>query len=449
LGQKGGPGDNAPALRPAGKVTKIDGEGVSKCLAFNTEQRPGTPDEIAKYRRSAMQQPGVSVLHYGSADDVIPHPEGEAFGMRTMTGLGEGVQDVIKNYPSSELMQWRLERQEDVYKSSKAEPLGRTALRGHQLPEHLNHAPFGDFIDAKDKSYNPRSKEVIYPPDVDTTSDDPALHQMYLKSHMAFQAGEQRRRNYDWDAANIDPGTHKFGAVEKDVYREGVAKALNPAIDENFRDKVNIVPKRLEHFKITDQDELGRPRNLGHGKQLPADHTFGRPARLFEEWGTRKLIVGDYCEEEQQPDADLGKSIKPGFRNVAPVDDKVFGVPSVRTDISNRIAHQATHQVAEGMTVKFSKAFNDNTNYGEEPDAGVLMYPGPAADKGVTESQYITPYEKAKLKSFLEGAGVETENFDEYFKYAADMDQFPGGDKACIISYQKVKRHFEAQKLIS
>ena len=29
------------------------------------------------------------------------------------------------NYPTSELMQWRFDRQEDVYASTKREPLGR------------------------------------------------------------------------------------------------------------------------------------------------------------------------------------------------------------------------------------------------------------------------------------------------------------------------------------
>lgn len=42
-------------------------------------------------------------------------------------------------------------------------------------------------------------------------------------------------------------------------------------------------------------------------------------------------------------------------------EEKVFGVPSVRVDIGKRVAHQATHQMKDGMTVDFSKAFNDNT----------------------------------------------------------------------------------------
>lgn len=39
-----------------------------------------------------------------------------------------------------------------------------------------------------------------------------------------------------------------------------------------------------------------------------------------------------YPPEQQQPDADLGKSLREGWRNIAP-EGKVFGVPSIRTDI--------------------------------------------------------------------------------------------------------------------
>jgi hypothetical protein len=57
------------------------------------------------------------------------------------------------------------------------------------------------------------------------------------------------------------------------------------------------------------------------------------------------------------------------------------------------------------------------------------------------------PYAPDKLKAFLEGAGVSTEGFQEYFAHAADVDNFPGGNQASIVTYRKVKRHFEMQAL--
>ena len=50
----------------------------------------------------------------------------------------------MKTFPASELMQWRLERQEDIYESSKREPLGKSYNRGHVLPEGMGtERPFG------------------------------------------------------------------------------------------------------------------------------------------------------------------------------------------------------------------------------------------------------------------------------------------------------------------
>jgi hypothetical protein len=57
------------------------------------------------------------------------------------------------------------------------------------------------------------------------------------------------------------------------------------------------------------------------------------------------LQVGEYTEEELQPDADLGKAIRPGFRNMAPAE-RVFGLPSVRVDIARRYPQPSTTQVS-------------------------------------------------------------------------------------------------------
>jgi hypothetical protein len=37
---------------------------------------------------------------------------------------------------------------------------------------------------------------------------------MYLKSHGDYEAGEQKKRAYNW---NVDPADFRFGKVEKNV----------------------------------------------------------------------------------------------------------------------------------------------------------------------------------------------------------------------------------------
>ena len=40
--------------------------------------------------------------------------------------------------------------------------------------------------------------------------EDPT-HPLYVTSHGAYAAGEQRHRHYDWNRAGLDPATHSFG----------------------------------------------------------------------------------------------------------------------------------------------------------------------------------------------------------------------------------------------
>ena len=48
-------------------------------------------------------------------------------------------------------------------------------------------------------------------------------------------AGEQRRRDYNWDAAGIDPAQHRFGAVDRNGVGDGVRKALQPGLDPSLQ----------------------------------------------------------------------------------------------------------------------------------------------------------------------------------------------------------------------
>ena len=59
-----------------------------------------------------------------------------------------------------------------------------------------------------------QAKTAMFPADAPAgSSRDPAdpNHHMYVTSHGAYGAGEQRDRHYDWQAAGVDPTTHAFG----------------------------------------------------------------------------------------------------------------------------------------------------------------------------------------------------------------------------------------------
>lgn len=433
LGRKGAKLDTAPQILPAGKQGGPKDDTAAACVQPILQgERPTTPPEIKKYRKSTIHEPGVTVKHYGLADDVVPTDR--PFGIKVEKT--DSAEAVMKYYPDSELMRWRQERQEDIYESSKREPLGKSYNRGHVIPGGLGtERPFGTTIGAVAKSLRPEAKELIFPLQSVDDEHDSKAHTQYVTSHKDYAPGEQRRRNYDWAASGVDPLSQSFGLAEKIPYTDGVAKALNPLLDEENKASAEIVRKRVEDFKMTNNDELGRVKNLGHDQQTAGpDHVYGVPSRRFEEWGARRLLKGDYPEEEQAPDPDLGKSLRKGYRNMPQPQDKerAFGIPTIRTDIPGRKV----------------KSVADNQNYGNESDAACLIYPAGGAERGVTEADYLLPRSKDDLAKFYADAGLimEKDDFETFFGAAADLDQLPGG-QATINTFQRVRMYHMSQRV--
>ncbi|KAG2486267.1 hypothetical protein HYH03_015091 [Edaphochlamys debaryana] len=94
----------------------------------------------------------------------------------------------------------------------------------------------------------------------------------------SHDAGEQRRRDYNWNSAGIDPAQYRFGLTDPNPQRDGVKKALTPALDPELQPP-RLLPKLHEDYKATATDFLGRPRALGTGdRPLGPGHTFGVPS---------------------------------------------------------------------------------------------------------------------------------------------------------------------------
>lgn len=111
LGRKSGYlHDTAPHIPPAGKVTAVTGEGTARCLQH--DERPTTPPEQRRYRQSAVHEPGAIVRHPGRALDRLA--EGP-FGRPTVQSPNESVEKYMKQMQSSDLLQWKQDREEDIY----------------------------------------------------------------------------------------------------------------------------------------------------------------------------------------------------------------------------------------------------------------------------------------------------------------------------------------------
>eukprot|EP00803_Ostreobium_quekettii_P003040 evm.model.scf_1563.2 EVM.evm.TU.scf_1563.2 scf_1563:10976-23713(+) len=401
-------------LRPAGLTTS---HGESATDAMEWLPRPPTPSGIRKYRQSAVHEPGRVVRHPGVAGDDVPKGP---FGVRTVAGEGDSAEALMRCYPESDLGQWLQERKESKYASATREPLGKSFVRGHKLPDGLGEEkPFGILNRVRELEAAGQAGAAICPEDGVIDDDvDPDTHRLYVTSHGSFAPGEQRRRNYCWDSAGINPAVHKFGAVDKDDYREGVRKALNPESDPAILTAPKVVDKKVDEYQRATVDPLGRSKWASWGKGDPREGmTFGCPSVTFHQDGVDKLITGRYTKREQAPDADLGTSLREGWRNTAP-EGKVFGIPTVRLDIPA----PTTQSVA------------NTQNYGNEPGAHHLIHPTATADRGVNEEHYLKPWGRDQLRSLLDSCGMHMGDgdFEATFRSAGGESQ---GGTCCIDSF--------------
>ena len=117
--------------RAAGTNGRHSGS-TKDCLKY--EERPSTPPEIAKYRRSNALNSGVKFQSDGaSSDNMTRRNQDLTYGVATDRGNNTAA-SLIGHQATSELDMMKLYKAEKVYRSQAREPLGRTMDRGNVLP---------------------------------------------------------------------------------------------------------------------------------------------------------------------------------------------------------------------------------------------------------------------------------------------------------------------------
>jgi len=234
----------------------------------------------------------------------------------------------------------RYERREAAYDSNMREPLGKSYVRGHQLPLHVNEPgfrfgqPTGAPIHFSDQS----GKDVILP--VRPQLEDTTVHEQYVRSHYAFSPGEQVQRRYAWPSTVIEDPAFRFGCASKCTGRkDSVSNVLfgDGVWSTDAIVKSKIVEKSGEDYRQMDHDRIAKGRIGFAGRPpVPPGFAFGVGVKHCESAG--ELIKGSYTLPEQLPDDDLGKCVKPGRRNVAPTPEHIFGKPSNLQRVEQRSA---------------------------------------------------------------------------------------------------------------
>jgi EF-hand domain-containing family member B len=131
--------------------------------------------------------------------------------------------------------------------------------------------------------------------------------------------------------------------------------------------------------------------------------------------------------EMQLPDADLGKTLREGYRNIPPpgVDsNRAYGVPSVRTDL-----HLPARQ-----------SIANAQNYGNEPDANALLSPCSTADRGVNEDTFSQKRTAENIKQLLDSTAsirLSDAEFDEVFQAAAE--EVGNGSMCTLTSFMRAR----------
>jgi hypothetical protein len=374
---------------------------------------------MKKWRKN--YEPGVRQIHPGVADDQDYKKNGDVpYGRSEPVGVK--VHDVLNVAPKSYLLEKANQKKEQIYLSHKREPLGTQYKRGHEIPQHLVEKGFGR--ETPQDVSGDQGKQLLHPYERLVPPEEKAL---YRKSHANFDPGEQKHRGYKWvdQSGTIDPATYTFGGIvcERDV--NGMGKAMNPALDERIPKDPVVVDKLLEDFREVHGEQLGKPKNLGFGDRGvdESTHVFGLPSQKGPEWGTRECM-GNYTAEEQQPDKDLGRSLKPGWRNIADGPggpDRLFGVPSIRKDIAApRLRGVADHQ-----------------NYGDESGAETVLYPPRFTDEGVEQADFLYARNKEEIRDIFQSAGFEltAQEFEQIYEKATHLD---ASGKVSVESFRRV-----------
>mmetsp|Transcript_4436 Transcript_4436/g.15055 ORF Transcript_4436/g.15055 Transcript_4436/m.15055 type:complete len:529 (+) Transcript_4436:1-1587(+) len=374
--------DVTPTVQPAGKTWA----GV---LGSPVLSLPSTPDTLcgASRRHKRRTGPGEITVHWGMKDFKAPRPEG-GFGAKS-SGGGEGVEQTFRAVMKIGVAEYKDTCGEEIYASTRREPLGKGYLRGEKLPEATSDP---DFRFGKPSVLGMPVKECISPRGVEPESEE--ARALYRKTHMSTEGGEMLTRNYEWPA-QVDCPTFRFGnETPKDSNNQGLGVKSALSCDtgaEALTVPATIIgPNGAAFHREVISDKLGRPRSLNQATQrgLPDHHVFGLPTSK-DATPHGELVRGSYLAEDQLPDRDLGRCLVKGRRNH--LTREPMGVPSVRTD-----------RVPPPREKRSVASF---INWGDDASANSLLSPGRFNSLGVEDVDFRRLRTAAELQNIFQGAG--------------------------------------------
>ena len=325
------------------------------------------------------------------------------------------VPETLEAGPQTKMGHFLQDRKEMIYETKRREPLGKSYVRGQMLPERVTKKAFAFGKGSSKSAFD--AKELIYPktvagqvrlvwgspssipsslllsvlsylapstppPRSPLTTSSPTQeekhHDQYVRSHGAYLPGERKNREYEWEKWGIQPEEHSFGYTPISN-NENVSECLKETRD------LHLVSKVVSDHRGFAKDRLGRAKNLGQESDGLRE---GRPAGWSKKKGegepsAAECIAGMYNDEDCLPDKDLGRSLRPGWRNITDEPERAFGCPTIRKDL------KAPKQ----------RSFGDGKNYGDASEsAHLLLHPSQFASLGIDDTEFTEARSPHELK---------------------------------------------------
>eukprot|EP00667_Euglena_gracilis_P009994 EG_transcript_10175 len=190
--------------------------------------------------------------------------------------------------------------------------------------------------------------------------------------------GVAKRRDYDWAAAGMDPVTTRFGRpprCETDTAAslvhpdDGTATVLVNKVGHDFRDAAR------------------RRARGGEAPAVPAGHAFGVPGRRAEGMGA--VLRSEGWDAPEVTQARMKCTRHPPPDPSAPLGP-VFGAPTIRTNLDRPKVRKLASRL----------------DYGDEPPAGGLINPDPAAEWGLTPDDLASGLGAEEMRRLAQDAGL-------------------------------------------
>lgn len=420
---------NVPSAGKAGDLAEAGGPWARRGLQPDIiVTAPRTPEHLNEVQRRHRQKgnPGESCLHYGLKHVQVP-PGSEGYGMKPPTG--DTVAQTFVAGQKLGVAEYIATKKESVYYTNVREPLGRPWCRGHKLPDKVLRPEFKGFGNASLMSAF-GTKELVFPRDVQPDSDE--TKELYKKTHQSYGPGEPVQRHYNWPQAIVENPHHAFGVpenVERGGGGTGAKTALNMDCGEEPLSymKTPVVSIVQADYEQGAKDKLSTSRCTTRCvPPVPPGFFYGLRSAA-DDVSVGQLVRGNYSVDEQQPDRDLGRSIVPGRRNF--LTKVPLGVPTVRTDIKAPPPER--------------RSVSNSTNWGDDPDAIGVIFPGKYQWQGVNEADFKALRNALELRSILEGAGYELTDadFEDVFFNAA-----AGNDTASVEATMEAALEWSSQR---